>query len=105
MDNGSKISVDFNEDPMRGFSKSISSDCELDCWTIGELCVGGYRISYVNPYLEVGRVAFDEIWDNPLDCINVMSHRVDRCIGCGISKEQYDELNEKFRILDKADKI
>ncbi len=71
------------------------------------LLAGGYRISYVNQdlYSEI-RVAFDEIWDGPLDCINVMLHRLDRSVDLWwIRKNEFDELNEKFKTLDKADKI
>jgi hypothetical protein len=70
------------------------------------LLAGGYCIMYFNEYLDSkNRVAFNEIWDNPLDCIKVMSHRFERSIGAWkISKEQYDELIQKFT-LDKSDKI
>ncbi len=62
------------------------------------LLAGGYRISYVNNNLESEvRIAFDEIWEDPLDCIKVIYHRLNRNIDTWlISKQQYDELNEKF---------
>lgn len=67
---------------------------------------GGYCIMYFNECLDsTNGVAFTEIWDCPLDCIKVMSHRFERFIGVWkISKEQYDELIQKF-ISDKSDKI
>jgi len=58
----------------------------------------GYRIQYVNNNLESEvRIAFDEIWEDPLDSIKVISNRLYKDIGTWwINKQQYDELNEKF---------
>jgi len=71
-----------------------------------KILAGGYRILYWNQHLKCPiMVAFDEIWDDPLDCIKVMFHRLDRNIDTWwIRKNEFDELNEQFQILDKADK-
>jgi hypothetical protein len=63
MKNGSKISVDFNDkDPMRGFSKSMSSDCESDCWTLEEI-----KNAFWKTFHKSGELWFDYLGDNE-DC-------------------------------------
>jgi hypothetical protein len=50
---------------------------------------GGFRISYWNYYLEADvRKAFDEQWDDPLDCIKVMLHTISQTVGCYKITEQ-----------------
>lgn len=41
---------------------------------------GSFRILYCNGYLDAGN-AYDEQWDDPLDCIKVMMHRLSQTLG------------------------
>ena len=63
---------------------------KLDCI---KLLGGSTSIYYWNTYLEANiRVWHEEIWDDPLDCIKVMRHRLlENLAECyEISKEEFD---------------
>ena len=59
---------------------------------------GSWRISYSNPYLsENARMAKDEHWHDPFDCIKVMHHDVSRCLSMReITEQEFDAATRPF---------
>jgi len=50
---------------------------------------GSWRISYCNGHLdENDRMALDESWEDPFDCLKVMHHYVSRCLSLREITEQ-----------------